>query len=226
MGSVLNLTTVMRPNRFLLWVWIIISLSTVQLVQAQSIEGVVISAPVDGDVLQGVVTISGTVQIDGFERGEVEFAYSGETASSGWFLIGELNQAVANGPLAAWDTTTITDGSYDLRVIAYAQSKDPAIIIVRRLRVRNYTQVETATPTIKPTLNLKATQSLATPEISGSSIEPTRTITPTLKPTSLPTNPAQLKPEEIIGGFGIGLLSAAGLIAFIGLYLGLRTRKR
>jgi hypothetical protein len=216
----------MRPNLLLLWVIIMVSLVRVGLVQGQTTPGISINAPADGDVLQGVVTISGMVQVEGFERGEVEFAYSHDAVDRGWFLIGEINQPIVDGPLATWDTTTITDGSYDLRVIAYSQGKDPVEIVVKGLRVRNYTQIETATPSPEPTRNGMAVPMPTAQEPGTVPLDSTPVVTLTVRPTPLPTNPAQMKPTEIIGGFGMGLISAAGLVGLLGLYVGFRSRKR
>ena len=71
--------------------------------------------PKQGDVLQGVVTIRGSSNETGFLSAEVDFAYAGDTTGT-WFLIATGSQPVDSNILASWDTTTITDGNYNLRL--------------------------------------------------------------------------------------------------------------
>src|SRR3990172_7195875 len=77
-----------------------------------------ITAPSPGDVLQGVVLISGTNNVAGFVSAEISFTYAGDTTGT-WFQIAMNNQPVLNGTLATWDTTVITDGDYIIRLRVY-----------------------------------------------------------------------------------------------------------
>jgi hypothetical protein len=80
---------------------------------------------------------------------EVSFAY-GSDAGRTWFLIQESQQPVSGGALATWDTTTLTDGDYDLRLLVSLKDGTQQQVVVKGLRVRNYTPVEASSPTVTP----------------------------------------------------------------------------
>ena len=71
--------------------------------------------PLPGSAVQGSVTITGSTDLPGFEYAELSFSYTGSQPES-WFLIQPLRTPVKEGPLAVWDTTTIADGNYRLRL--------------------------------------------------------------------------------------------------------------
>jgi len=171
-----------------------------------------INSPKQGEVLQGTVTIRGSSTETGFQSFEVDFAYTGDTTGT-WFLISQSSQAVDLGTLATWDTTTITDGNYDLRLRIILNDGTPLDVIISDLRVRNYTPIETPTPAptvIKPTLT------------------PTDTLTPTPfpSPTPLPVNPAVLTTLDISASLAYGGLGAVALIIIFGIYFWVRRNYR
>jgi hypothetical protein len=176
-----------------------------------------ITSPISGEALQGNVTIQGTTGIEGFSSSELTFTYADSSADT-WFLIQESNQPVLNGVLAHWDTTTITDGNYDLRLVVTRAGDERDIYTVSGLRVRNYTQVETGTPTpVTPT---------STP-LPGDTPIPSETPTPTASPvpptaTPLPANPAELTPGDIRLSLAKGGLAVLGLFAVFGIYQGFK----
>ncbi len=74
-----------------------------------------LTSPANGATLSGKVTIQGTASGPDFGYYKVEFKSAGD-----WVLVdGTANHtpAVVNGNLATWDTTTVPDGSYDLRLL-------------------------------------------------------------------------------------------------------------
>jgi hypothetical protein len=179
--------------------------------QAQDAQ-VLIDSPSSGEALQGVVSISGTTETDGFRVAEVAFAYQTDPTGT-WFLIQQSSTPVADGVLAAWDTSTITDGIYLIRVQVFLEDGQILESLVSGLRVRNYTVVETSTPAA----------TVAGPQ------QPTLTPSPlsdyipaAVTPKVLPTNPAQLSQQHIQKSVvqGAGVILAAALLA--GFYLGLR----
>jgi hypothetical protein len=180
---------------------------------------VAIAAPLPGQALQGSVPISGRTQMDGFRRAELSFTYQDDPRQT-WFLIKAFDEPVDEGRLTDWDTTTLTDGVYQLRLIIFRdEGRDPVEIIVSGLRVRNYTPIETDTPTpIAPTAT---TQPGDTPVPTSTA---TVTLTPIpLTPTLLPTNPAVLTDSEIAASLGQGVLVVGLAFALGAVYLGLRT---
>src|SRR4030042_389985 len=74
-----------------------------------------ITAPQAGQALQGMVTVTGASALEEFALAEIAFAYA-DDATGTWFLIASSDQPVIDGFLATWDTTTITDGTYALRM--------------------------------------------------------------------------------------------------------------
>ena len=152
--------------------------------------------------------IRGSNNETGFLSSEVDFAYTGDTTDS-WFLVGTGNRPVDSDTLATWDTTTITDGNYNIRLRVYLSDGTHLEIIVPNLRVRNYTPVETPSPA--PTAIL--------PTMTPSS---TLTPTPFPSPTSLPVNSAVLTQADIFTSLAYGGLGAVILIIILGLYLWMR----
>ncbi len=77
--------------------------------------GVCITSPVNGQVIQGQVTIRGTASIDAFQFYKVEYGM-GETPQQ-WNSIGEVRRTpVADGALAVWDVSGFPPGAYRLRL--------------------------------------------------------------------------------------------------------------
>jgi hypothetical protein len=182
---------------------------------AQQKPQVIIDSPRSGDALQGVVSIVGTTEVEGFRSVEIAFAYQSDPTGT-WFLIAQSGTAVKAGALASWDTTTISDGSYRLRVRVLLNDGQALETVVDGLRVRNYLPIETPTP------GARAGQMTPTP---------TATLLPdfeiaAVNPTPLPTNPAVVTRLDLQNSAAQGALAAAGLLAAFGLYLALRAVAR
>jgi len=187
-----------------------------------------ITSPSGGDAVQGQATISGASGVPGFFSYELSFAYSGDPTNT-WFLIEESFTPVVDGPLAIWDTFAITDGTYDLRLLVTLIDSSEVETIVRGIRVRNYSPIETSTPTPSQTPTNTPTTDLTLAFVPSET--PTATQTPTQTPipstvTPLPHNPIEIIPQQI----GDSLLrGAAGTLAaflLLGMYVSLRRRRR
>ena len=172
-----------------------------------------ILSPLPGQALQGLVPINAITAQDGFQAAELEFAYTHDLTHT-WFLINESDKPVTGGLLAQWDTTTLTDEIYDLRLTVLLNDGRRDSMTVTGLRVRNYTPIETDTPTpVAPT---------STP-VPGDTPVPTITPTPTVTPipptfTPFPQNPAQLSTHDIATSLGKGALAVVGMFALMGIY--------
>ena len=173
-----------------------------------------LDSPVAGAALQGSVVITGSSQVDGFDSAEVAFAYSANPDS--WFLIQQSFAPVAEGTLAVWDTSTIADGSYRLRLIVYLKNGSQLSQMVPDLRVRNYTPIETSTPTLKGANATNVQTSAVTPLITLTPTLPTST--PISTPTPLPINPAEIQPGGLIYNGLLGLGFVVVLFLLLGLY--------
>ena len=177
---------------------------------AQDEPGIVIISPRDGDVLQGVAPIIGVSAVEGFASAEISFAYADDPTQT-WFLIQANDHPTKGDVLTTWDTSTLTDGVYVLRLQVVLQDGKRLDVTVTGLRVRNYTPAETPTPA--PT---KAAESTATFEPA------TATPAPYLSPTPLPPNDASITTQEITSSLANGALTILTIFAFFGLILRLR----
>jgi hypothetical protein len=225
----LNLTVAMRHAVVLLLLLVV--LFSLQPARAQTeveptrqptdLPQVFISAPAGGEALQGLVIVQGSSNIESYQSSSVAFTYSGDLTGT-WFLITESTTAVSDGALATWDTTMISDGDFDLRLLVLKSDGSQVTTFVKGLRVRNYSPIETDTP-VPPTVT--PTYLPPTPgETAAASVNPlsTATITSTpLRPTTtpLPTNPAEISQTTILTTLGRGGLVAVGLFVVLGLYL-------
>jgi hypothetical protein len=162
-----------------------------------------IETPRPGDVLQGVVPLIGSAKLNAFSSYELSFAYDEEEVDT-WFLLAQSNQAVEYGNLGQWDTTTIADGNYQLKLIVYLLNGEQEEEIVRDLRVRNYTPVETAIPA-----GILLPAATSAPELAP-------TVIPFPTPTNLPANPAGIDQKRIRNSLVIGVSITFVLLAILG----------
>lgn len=90
-----------------------------------------ISGPRAGQEVRGSVEIRGTVSIADFGFYKYEFAATG---SEVWSTIAAGRDRVLNGPLGQWDTSALTPGDYQLRLVVtdnQGQALPACIIAVR-----------------------------------------------------------------------------------------------
>jgi hypothetical protein len=194
-------------------------------VAAQAETSIRIDAPASGQVLRGIVNITGTSAQDGFFASELAFSYASDPTNS-WFLIYSTDQPVGDGLLAAWDTAFVTDGDYDLRLRVILQDGTILDTLVTGLRIRNLVPVETVTPSPTATpvpvdtqtesTDVPPTPMLATPVV------PVPTSVSRLTPTPFPPNPASVTSTEIYSFIGRGILLALLSFAVVGLFFRLR----
>jgi hypothetical protein len=182
---------------------------------AQSAEdsAVKLSSPLNGEALQGVVAVRGSSEAAGFRVAEIAFAYQSDPTGT-WFLIQQSSTPVSDGALASWDTTTITDGVYKLRIQVFLEDGRVLESTVSGLRVRNYTPIETSTPAATVTGPEQPTQTPSPlPDYQAKPVTP----------VPLPTNPAQLAQVHLQRSAlqGAGLVLILALLA--GIYIGFRS---
>lgn len=189
--------------------------------QETALPAIGIDMPYDGQAVQGLVIVQGTSAIDGYISSNVAFTYHSDPTGT-WFLITESEIPVINGALATWDTTTISDGTYDLRLLVSQADGSEIVSLIEGVRVRNYSPVETDTPApptpTAPLLSPTPAQALST-DVSA---VPIATLTSTalrLTATPLPTNPSELSQTAILRTLSKGGLAALGLFALLGSYL-------
>ena len=188
-------------------------LSVLLLVAAQDSPSVAITSPAPDEALRGQVTVTGRVNVASFVSARLEFAYASNPTDT-WFTIQTFSQPVIDSTLASWDTTSITDGSYvlRLRVLFEDGTIQEATVPVQ---IGN-DALPTATPEPTPTPDAE-TALLPTPFLLAASPTPTDVPRPT--PTALPPNPVALERSEIYGSLGRGALVILGLFALTGLII-------
>jgi hypothetical protein len=184
-----------------------------------------ITAPQAGDILRGDVSIQGRLDTPNFASAELAFTFA-ESASdpaATWFTLQTFSQPTVDSTLSVWDTTTVTDGDYALRLRVYLLEGSFQDVLVTDLKIRNYTPdptpIPSETPTAAPTLP-SFSQFNANPS-SANSAEPTAIISyPTATP--LPPNPASLETDAIITTFGKSALVILGIFFVTSLLFRLR----
>lgn len=180
---------------------------------------IIVQSPQPGQAIQGKIPVVVELNSNEFLSAELYFAYHNNPTDT-WFFVNKTIEP-ANGILAEWDTTLITDGIYDLKLIVTFQDNSQFEVLVPGVRVRNYSPIETDTPT--PIL---ATATLLPGDMPIPTITSTQTITPsptiTLTPTPLPTNPAVLSSSQILISFGRGFIVVLVIFLSLGVYLSAR----
>lgn len=169
-----------------------------------------VDSPKQGEIIQGLVSITGNTEIVGFQSCEVLFAYAVDNTDT-WFLIQQSNEMVKDGTIATWDTTTITDGNYRLMVRVYLDDNSTTETIITGLRVRNYTSAETSTPA--PTSiaeGVGEAQSNVTPETVQI-------------PQDLHSNPALISSKEMFVSILKGMAFSAIALVIIGGFIFIRS---
>ncbi len=196
-----------RVYRMLVVVVALLCLAAPALAQAPAAP--VIISPTDGQVVQGQVPIKGTTDLPNFSSAEVAFSYAVDPTHT-WFTMQTASLPVTGATITIWDTTTITDGDYILRLRVILQDgsdQDTAI----KVQVRNYTVLPTPSPavTVTPTAEIKIPTAIvivptATPTAAPVAVPPT--------PSALPPNPAGVTAGEIFSGFWRGALLVGALV--------------
>ena len=173
-----------------------------------------ITSPTDGDAIRGSAVVVGSTNVIGLLSWELAFGYTGDTTGS-WFLIAEGENIIQDDVLTGWDTTTITDGDYNLRLTVYLEGERRTHFTTSGIRVRNYTAIEAATPipglTATPGTQTPQPTSTALPDINQTMLPDT--------PTPLPTNPVAISQGEISNSFIRGALGTLTIFLILGLYL-------
>jgi hypothetical protein len=191
-------------------------LSVFFLVAAQESPPLVITSPVTDEILRGQVTITGKVEVPGFVFAQLDFAYASNPTNT-WFTIQTFSQPIADSTLAVWDTTSITDGDYVLRLRANFEDGTFQEVTVP-IKIGNDVL---PTPTFEPTATPEP-ETILIPTSFLLAASPTPTDVPRATPTALPSNPASLGQNQIYASLGRGALVILGLFVIAGLIIRVR----
>ncbi len=180
-----------------------------------------ISSPQPGDELQGVVNILGMVPANGVLSINLSFSYTADTTDT-WYPIPMAAQPAIDGILATWDTSTVTDGYYNLR-LRISMNDGVLQRTIENLRIRNYSSLDTPTPQPSAT-RTETPPATQTPVPPTATIAASPTIVPT--PTRLPANPATITTQSIWLSLGQGALVVLAAFTVFGLLLALSQKLR
>lgn len=195
---------------------LVLSLMNVWFSPFPQLDLVRIQSPVDGEYLQGSVQIIGTVTGTGLQTAEISFRYQ-ESLSQSWFVISQISSPVVDDNIATWDTSTIADGVYQIRVLAIFENGREQEKIINNLNVRNYTPfdpIKTENPALLSTEILQN-------QIKIVDAPPTLRSTPTpMPPNEMAVSQSQFITTAIQGGI-LGVL----FLFVIALFIIIRSRK-
>jgi hypothetical protein len=181
--------------------------------------------PRPGQVLQGKIAIQATTTAAAIKSAGLLFGYQDDPTGT-WFLLWEWpgqnppepdqEQPFLKPQIYEWDTTTLTDGDYTLKLVVTLEDGSQAEATVPKLRVRNYTPIETSSPS---------------GESANQAITPTDNpalLTPTVQPSPepQPTNPAQLTPAQIGDSMRLAVIWVFAVFLLMGIYIYLRSISR
>ncbi len=187
------------------------------LIAAQTTPPIAITSPTAGELLRGQVTIIGSLDISTFASAQLDFAYASNPTNT-WFTLQAFSEPATSSALATWDTTSITDGDYILRLRVDFEDGTFQEVTVPVQGGNNV--VPTATP-LPPTSTPEDVGVLVpTPFLLAASPTPTEEPRPT--PTALPANPVSLRENEIYASLGRGALVILGLFVLAGLIIRVR----
>jgi hypothetical protein len=96
--------------------------------------GVRISEPGDGAQVSGVVQIVGSAEVPDFEYYKFEFRGNGFTD---WTFIQRFDHSIVGGILGAWDTNSVSSGTYEFRLVVVDHTGNYPAPCVVTLNVQN-----------------------------------------------------------------------------------------
>jgi len=187
-----------------------------------------ITSPRQNEAVRGMVTITGSARVNGFSSYEILYNYE-KKKSDNWFLITSGNEMVIEDTLANWDTSTIADGDYRLRIRVLSKSGEETTATIDHVRIRNYTPVETLEPSATPKPVIKiitATQSGAQLIQTNPDIESATLTAKTPTPEGIPDNPVKMELPDFTRSLVYGALATVLLFLLLLFYKIIKNIKR
>jgi len=201
----------------------------------------VLAQPEQDAAVRGVVQLVGTAVHPQFQRYELYYAPWPLPSDQSWIFIGDAHyQQQPLGLLGAWDSRSVPDGTYVLRVRVVKQDGnyldgDPRRVLVANTRLPDTpTPAVTNTPTAVPT-PLPATATIVVAVPTGEVVAPTETptpepdVTPILPGstgetggTTLPAVGDLFNKERLLYVARTTAVYTAGLFGAVGLFFGVK----
>jgi hypothetical protein len=203
----------------------------------------VIAQPDEDAVVRGVVQIVGSAVHPQFQRYELYYAPSPVPSDQAWIFIGDAHfQQQPLGLLGTWDSRSVPDGTYALRVRVVKQDGNYNDGDPRRVLVANTRPVATATPevaeapTAEPTAvptELPATATIVVEVPAIESPTPIATSAPEPSPTPILTSGAVdstplaevegiLSPARLLDVARKAATYTVGFFLILGVFFGLK----
>jgi hypothetical protein len=180
-----------------------------------------IDSPVAGQEVQGAVVVRGSTAVERFQYYEIDYTPT-EDPTQTWFMIQQSSIPIQDGVLAVWDTSSISDGNYDLRLLVFKTDGSRSEVPVVGLRLQNYASLDGSAPSPAVMyVTLGPPTATATPK----SPSPTSFLVTPLSytPTPLMSNPAEITSSQVVSTFGRGAVLSIGFLALLGAYVGIRS---
>jgi len=199
---VLNLKIAMLKLFFFKPIYLLLS---ILFASQQGASTILISFPEQGSVVSGIVEVYGSIPPESFASAKLNYAYLLDTEEN-WFLINRIDKPVDSGLLGSWDTTLISDGLYQLKLIVKTTNGEKFEYIIKDVQVANYSRAEA--PTV-----LEGASALTAGEGINTGVASSN------QPTDLPDNPASIKEREIRRSIYIGMGVAVVFTVLAAFYL-------
>jgi len=155
-----------------------------------------LTAPAEGSEVSGLVTLRGSMDVPYFASYRLEYGVSHNPGAYGR-IAGPFQHPIRHGVLGLWDTRSLPNGPYTLRLVVRDKAGNE---YDAKVHVQLNHLLETPTATVTPTATPTATATMtptpvptATPTVA---MKPLPTATPTPLPTATPT--ATPAPAEAI----------------------------
>ncbi len=187
---------------------------------AQQGAQVSITSPQDNATVRGLVVIKGSATVPSFQFYKVEYGRGADPGD--WHIIGSTYpNPVVDGVLVQWDTTTLPDGVYTLRLQAVKMDGNYQEYYARQIVVANKRPTETPTPTLEPTpKETPGPSPTPGPTMTLAFLQPTSVMAqPTATPTPVRTTRASL-PQLPLATWREAVCMGAGTMAAIFVVLG------
>lgn len=165
-----------------------VSLGLTPRAQAQDQGVAVITSPLEGALLSGLVPITGSATQPQFQRYELAFGYSPNPTDTWFSLQAPSTNQVINEVLGTWDTTKISDGLYVLRLRVFYGEGAYLETFVANVRVQNSTPAP----------------AVGTPEVPTAGPTPTETPAPTATTPLIDLPPTATPRATTVGGSSPG----------------------
>jgi hypothetical protein len=188
-----------------------------------------ITTPQNNAIIRGLVSIQGSATHPQFQFYKIEYAREPVTDDN-WVIIGAIHEEqIVGSQLEVWDTTSVPDGSYTLRLRVvrldgnYSEYSAVQVVVANAQPTETPTPAETPTPTVTPTpLPPTPTIVIEQPALPTSGVTPLPTrITPLPTPSEENANlNLDVTPLQTACLYGAGI--SLGLFLLIGFMAALR----